>query len=250
MHNKKLIIILVVALVLRLINIANIPYFSDIDWFFASANIALRTGRLPMLGITSSITWLHQGPLWTYILLVPLPPIIFTLSTSIMTVALVFLVAGEIPALFMAVLPFAIIQSLIPYHTAPIPLFFFLSYLCITRKHSYLAGLFIGFLYQLHLLTFIYWPLFVFLGWKNKVRIKHLVLGFTMGILPFIIAGPIQTFGIFVWIIKQVLTGFGGVTSGVSTAYWVVLLPGLILLLGRVVKWMYAYGNRFNSQRK
>lgn len=246
MYKKKLIIILVIALVLRFVHLENIPYFPDLDWFFASASSAFHTGHLPMLGITSSVTWLHQGPLWTYLLLVPLPPIIFTFSTSIMTVALVFLAAGGIPALIMAVLPFAIIQTLTPYHTALIPLFFFLAYLNIVRRHSYLSGLFIGFLYQLHLLTFIYWPLFLYLASKKDLSLRRLALGFILGILPFIISGPVQTFGIFVWLIKQILTGFDGVTSGISTAYWVVLMPGLILVL----KWIYVYWNRFNAQRK
>ncbi len=242
-----ILLIFILSLLLRLNNLQAAPHFADMDWFFNSAKIALHTGHLPMLGITSSITWLHQGPLWTYFLLLPevlsIPPIVFTIVAGALTVVLVHLSVGLLPALVVAVLPLAISQSQAPYHTSLIPLFFFTAYLCLNRKKSYLTGLFIGFLYQLHLLTFIYWPLFAYLAYRKQLDIKRLSLGFALGILPFIIAGPVQTLGIFVWALKQIFTGFAGTSSGISTAYWVVLLPGIILILSWVLKWVYAHGN-------
>lgn len=244
MGHKKLQLILTVALLIRLFWLAHAPHFGDMDWYFDSA----RTERFPLLGITSSITWLHQGPLWTYILKVPVNPLFFTITSGLLAIALIYYLAGPAAAALMAIVPFAVTQDLTAYHTSPIPLLFFVSFGLMQRKHSFLAGLFIGLLYQSHLLTFIYWPLWLYLIIKYKLRLGICGLGFATGILPFIISGPIQTFGIFIWLTKQLLTGFGGTSSGISTAYWVVLLPGIILALGKVLKLIHAYWNRPDSQ--
>lgn len=241
--------ILLVATGLRLVNLNHPLRFSDMEWFFTSARQTLASGQLPVLGITASITWLHQGPLWTYLLLLPtaigLPPQALTIAGGVAAVALAYWIVGWVPALVLAVLPFAVVASQTAYHTSLIPLFFFLSYLCLSRRRPFLGGLFIGFLYQSHLLTFIYWPLWVILA--RKLPKLPITLGIILGILPFILAGPIQTFGIFIWIGKGLLTGWE-VSSGISTAYWQVLLPGGILLLGTVIKWGHAHWRSFDSQ--
>ena len=247
--HRLLLVILIVATGLRLVGLDQPPKFSDMDWFFTSARQTLATGHLPILGITASITWLHQGPLWTYLLLLPtavsLPPQLLTAVAGVAAVALAYFAAGPVAAALLALLPFAVVTSQTAYHTSLIPLFFFLSYLCLTRRRLFLGGLFIGFLYQSHLLTFIYWPLWVILA--RKMPKLQITLGIILGILPFILAGPIQTFGIFIWITKGLLNGFN-VSSGISTAYWQVLLPGGILLLGTVIKWWHAHWHSFDSQ--
>lgn len=252
-NHWLLVVILTVATALRLANLDPAPYFSDMDWFFTSARQALTTGYLPILGITASITWLHQGPLWTYLLLLPtaigLPPQILTIIAGVAAVALAYFAARPVAAVILALLPFAVTVSQTAYHTSLIPLLFFLSFLCFCRRRLFLAGLFVGWLYQAHLLTFIYWPLWLYLVLKLRLRLPPVLLGFGLGILPFIIAGPVQLFGIFVWLAKQLLAGFSGVSSGISTAYWVVLLPGLILALGWVIKWLSAYRNSFGQKR-
>ncbi len=240
-ENLSLMGIFILATVLRVYKLDQAPHFADMDWFFESANAALHTGHLPLLGITSSITWLHQGPLWTYFLLVPINPQVLTVSAGIITVILAYFSGGLMAAALIALLPFSITQSQTAYHTSLIPFLFFVVYLLIQRQRSFLAGLFIGFLYQSHLLTFIYWPLWLYLTYKNRINTPKLILGFVLGILPFILAGPIQTLGIFIWFAKQLLTGFGGVSAGISTAYWVVLMPGLILALAKVLKSIYAH---------
>ena len=177
------------------------------------------------MGITASITWLHQGPLWTY-LLVPLiaHPILPAILTSIMGVVSVYLIyfLGGWPAsLLLAALPLAVLQSRMPYHTSLIPLFSILLFLLLRRHRDFLSGLFLGFLYQLHLLTFIFWPV---MFWRRR-----LIPGFILGVLPFLLTGPTQTFGIFAWIAKHAATGFSGSTLG--TAYFVVLLVPVILIV-------------------
>jgi hypothetical protein len=245
---RKIIFLLITALALRLWNLDNVPHFADMDWFFDSARVARETGNIPLLGITSSITWLHQGALWTYFLLLPVPGQILTILAGTISVLLAYFAVGGAAALLLAVLPFAVLHSQIAYHTSFIPLFFFVSYLLIQRRRLFLAGLFIGFLYQLHLLTFIYWPLWLILLLRRRLSLWMVFIGFILGILPFIISGPVQIFGIFIWVLKQLLTGFGGVSSGISTAYLVVLLPGGVLLAGQMIQLIHAFRRRFDTQ--
>jgi len=44
------------------------PFIPDQAWFYLSARDIFVKGQIPLLGITSSHTWLHQGALWTYML--------------------------------------------------------------------------------------------------------------------------------------------------------------------------------------
>ncbi len=61
--------LLATALFLRIYNLSiSMPFIGDQGWFYLSARDMLLTGKIPLVGITSSHTWLHQGPLWTYIL--------------------------------------------------------------------------------------------------------------------------------------------------------------------------------------
>src|SRR5216683_690424 len=45
-----------------------IPFIGDQGWFYISARDMLLAGHIPLVGITSSHVWLHQGPYWTYML--------------------------------------------------------------------------------------------------------------------------------------------------------------------------------------
>jgi len=91
------------------------------------------------------------------------------------------------------------------------------------KDRPFFAGLFLGLLYQLHLLTFLFW-----------IFIKPKMLpGFILGILPFLLVGPVQTFGIFAWIAKHLLTGFSGSTF--SGAYIITLTVPLILAVSFLI---------------
>lgn len=217
----------------------NIPFFGDIGWFYLSAREAILSGKFPLLGITSSIVWLHQGPLWTYMLIPafwmsnfhPLSPVIFNIILIIFLISNFYFLISKLfnksvaflSTLILVFNPWVMMHLRTPYHTAPIPLFEVIFFLCIIKQRDFLAGLFLGFLYQLHLLTFIFWPLVIF-----RLRLR-LLAGFLLGIIPFIIAGPTQTFGIFVWLIKNLFTGFSGAGLN-SEAYKVVLFIPCMLL--------------------
>lgn len=222
---------LILGTILRFYKLSSqMPFIGDQAWFYLSARDALLGRGLPLLGITSSITWLHQGPLWTYFLVPliahPVLPAILTSIAGIASIYLIYFLGGWPASLALAVLPLSVLQSRMPYHTSLIPLFTILFLLLLRSHKDFLAGLFLGFLYQSHLLTFIFWPIML---WRRKV-----IPGFLLGILPFLLAGPVQTFGIFAWMGKHILTGFGG--STISTAYLVVLLVPGILILSKLIK--------------
>ncbi len=237
-HLILLSAILIIGTFLRFINLSqNLTFIGDQAWFYLSARDALLSGKFPLLGITSSITWLHQGPLYTFMLMPslifsnfsPVAPAYFTgLTTSLNIILLYYLAAkifnrtaGLVAAAIFAVQPFIVLQSRFPYHTTPILLFITIFFLL--KDRPFWAGLFLGLLYQLHLLTFIFW---VFM--KPKM-----LPGFILGILPFIFIGPVQTFGIFAWIAKHLITGFSG--SILSGAYQVVLTVPVILAVSFLV---------------
>ena len=113
-------------------------FIGDQGWFYISARDMILTGKIPLVGITSSHTWLHQGPLWTYLLAFvlwafnynPLSGAYFTVFLNIFTVFLVYKLGkkmfskrvGLIAALLYATSPLVIVNSHMPYHTSPIPL--------------------------------------------------------------------------------------------------------------------------------
>ncbi|TSC87287.1 MAG: Uncharacterized protein G01um101416_501, partial [Microgenomates group bacterium Gr01-1014_16] len=223
-----------------------LAFIGDQAWFYLSARDALISGKFPLLGITSSITWLHQGPLYTFMLMPsfifsnfsPVAPAYFTSFLTSVNIILIYYLAAKLfnrtaglaAASIFVVQPFIVLQSRFPYHTTPV--FLFITIFFLLKDRPFWAGLFLGLLYQLHLLTFIFW---VFM--KPKM-----LPGFLLGILPFLVVGPIQIFGIFVWLAKHFVTGFSG--SYISGAYWVVLTIPIILAISFLIsrfskKWAY-----------
>jgi GT2 family glycosyltransferase len=114
-------------------------FISDQGWFYLSARDMLLTGHIPLVGITSSHTWLHQGPLWTYLLagalyigkFNPVYGAYLTASIGLLTVWLVYKIGSEIfspstgiiASLFYATSPLIIHNARMPYHTSLIPIF-------------------------------------------------------------------------------------------------------------------------------
>src|SRR3989344_2873008 len=224
-------------------------FIGDQAWFFISARDALLTGQFPLLGVTTSITWLHQGAVFTYLLIPTLilgnfNPIFgsyLTILFGLLSVILFYFLAkrffGLLPALLssavLATWPFFIYQSRFSYHTAPIPLFTLIFLTALFHHRFTIAALFLAFLYQLHLLTFIFWPIYVAVV-GSKFRFKYLAV-FLFGISPLILSGPIQTLGIFAWLVKQVFSGFTAVSGG-SYAYIMVLIAPMFLALAGILK--------------
>ena len=224
--NKNLLVILmmlVASIFLRIINLSvNMQFIGDQGWFYLSARELLINGKIPLVGITSSHTWLHQGPLWTYMLSFPLlifrfNPISGAFLTAIFGVLTTFLIyklgssmfskkVGFISGVFYAISPLVVFFDRIPFDPSPIPfftvLYFYAVYKWINGNIRYFpfAVMLIALLYNLELATFtLFFPsalLFIYgfiwhKDWAikilNKKTIIYSVFAFIISMLPVII---------------------------------------------------------------
>lgn len=193
-------LILCIASFLRLYKITTlIPFIGDQGWFFLSARDIILTGDVPLVGITSSHTWLHQGALWTYILagalwfgeFHPLSGVFLTAIIGVVTTYLMYAFGkkifsarvGLIAALLYATSPLIIIHSRMSYHTSPIPLF---TLLLIYAMDKWIKGNVIYFpvviflfaiLYNFELAIFTLVPILVFILLFGFVKKKTFVTG-------------------------------------------------------------------------
>lgn len=223
-------------------------FIGDFGWFYLASRDMLLSGQIPLVGIPSSHPWLHQGPLWTYMLgtglwlsqFNPLSGAVIGIIFGIGSILLIYNLTesmygkrvGLLTALLYATSPLIIIHARMPYHTAPIPFFTLLLFLGVYRFISgqpyYLALVFfsLSVLYNLELATVVYvglvaWIL-VFGLLKKKAYVnsflnkKVLGVAFFAGIIPMIPVllydtthGFPQTMKFAAWIGYKVLTIFG-----------------------------------------
>jgi hypothetical protein len=263
------------AVLFRFWNWHDFSFFGDQAWFYLSARDSLLQGKFPLLGITSSIIWLHQGALFTYLLIPtllltgfePLSGVVLTQIMGVVSVALLYYLGtllfnkrvGFVSALFLAVSPLAVLHSRMSYHTSPIPLFMLICSLLLIKKRAFLSGFFLSLLYSLHLLTLVFWlPVFWWV-FKGKLSKTKFFTGFFLGLIPFILSGPLAAFGIFVWLGFKTIVGFPATNTPTfyldlfsklicptlffplthnlnigtgSQAYFVILIVPLCLLVG------------------
>ena len=195
-----LILVLVSALILRLYNLSNgMIFIGDQGWFYLSARDLLIHGNIPLVGITSSHTWLHQGPLWTYMLSIalflfnfnPLSGAYLTILFGLGTIYLMYKVGltifsqkiGLIAALLYAFSPLPALYDRMPFDPTPIPLFsvlyFFVLVKWVKGNPSYfpLVLFLIAVLYNLELSTFILFFPFALLFIFGSIRKKKWVTG-------------------------------------------------------------------------
>ncbi len=225
LKKKHLILggILVIALALRIYRLdKTMEFIGDQGWFYLSARDMILTGRIPLVGITASHTWLHQGPYWTYILAVilklfnfnPLAPAYFTAILGTISIFLIYKLTKEMfsssVALFSALLyatsPLIIANDRFAYHTSPIPfftlIFIFSVYKWIKGNYIFFAPALIslGVLYNFELATAsLFGVLFIFLfygiirrkSWAVKIFEWKVLLvsicGFILSMAPVII---------------------------------------------------------------
>ena len=203
--NKKILIVFIILIIsafLRTINLSiNMPFIGDQGWFYLSARDLLINGKIPLVGITSSHTWLHQGPLWTYMLSValliskfnPVSGAVLTASFGIMATFLMYKLGssmfsekvGLISAALYAVSPLVIFFDRMPFDPSPIPFFTILYFFAISKwlknniNYFPLIILFLAILYNLELATFtLFFPLillFIYRIIKNKDWAKRLL---------------------------------------------------------------------------
>jgi len=225
--NKYALLLLLVfglSLFLRLYNLSSgMTFIGDQSWFYLSAREMLMTGKIPLVGITSSHTWLHQGPLWTYILSValklsnysPLSGAYLTVIAGSFTCVLIYILGskmftkriGIIASFLYAVSPLVIFFDRMPYHTTLIPLFtllyFFSLYKWITGNIKYfpITLMLLAILYNFELATFslVLPVILVFiLGFLKKkkwvIRLFNKQIMFLSVILPALVMLPIITY--------------------------------------------------------
>lgn len=204
LSNKNLILLLGICLVGFLVRIYRLNelmiFFGDIGWFYLSARDILLTGHIPLVGITTSQVWLHQGPLWTYLLAGalflgnynPLSGAYMTVLFGTVSISGIYFVAtkmfGEkvawIGALLYATSPLIVVYDRMPYHTALIsPLmlvFLYTLYRWVKGNPQYFVGvvLSLALLYNFELASVVLWflvvALLVYGWWKKKTWVTGL----------------------------------------------------------------------------
>jgi len=215
--------ILLVGFFLRVFKLSEFMVFiGDQGWFFLSARDMLLTGKIPLVGITASHTWLHQGPYWTYMLAVifklfnfnPITPAYFTAFLGALTILLIYKVSKElfsekiglISAIIYATSPLIIANDRFAYHTSPIPFFTLIFIFSVYKwiKGNYIffppALISLGILYNFELATTsLFGVLFMFLfygiirrkSWAVKIFEWKVLLvsicGFILSMAPVII---------------------------------------------------------------
>lgn len=266
--NKYSILLLgifLISLFLRIYNLQNsMQFIGDQGWFYLSARDLLINGTIPLVGITSSHTWLHQGPLWTYMLSIALligrfNPISAAYLTAIigsLTVILIYKItsrmfsgnAGILAAVLYAVSPLIVFFDRIPFDPAPIPffttLYLYSLYRWINNSLKYFPVLIfsIAILYNLELATFtLFFPFVaIFLygvikkeEFVTKLNNKKIVLiSIASGVVPMLPViiydfshGFKQTIVFFAWTIYKPINGIiGNNSSDTSLTYKSVIL--------------------------
>lgn len=180
-ENIYVITILIIGAFLRFDRLGELmPFIGDQGWFYLSARDMVLTGNIPLVGVTSSHTWLHQGPLWTYMLAGTLlisnfNPVSGAVLTALIGTVSIFLIYklgeeffsknfGLVAALIYATSPLIIIHERLAYHTSPIPfvvLVLIYSLLKVIKGRSMyfpISALCLSFLYNFELATVVFIP--------------------------------------------------------------------------------------------
>jgi 4-amino-4-deoxy-L-arabinose transferase-like glycosyltransferase len=228
--------ILSLALFLRVYRLPDLLSFGgDVARDYIAARDIILLKKLPFLGCPSSVPWLHQGAMFTYLLVLPLLLGSFhPLSGGIMTVLLgltsVYMVyrlgkclfsvqSGLWAAFFYATSPLIIIFDRLPYHLSPVSFFtllFMLSLAISFQRSGYfvISSFVLGLLFQLELSNLVFLPvwLIVLFLLKKKVSFLQLGLSFLAFLLPWapkiiydFSTGFTQTLGFAAWAAHKIL---------------------------------------------
>jgi GT2 family glycosyltransferase len=262
--SNTLLLISIVALSLFL-NLYRIDqrmlFIGDFGRDYLAARDLLLFHKVPLVGIQSSVVWLHQGPLSIYLIALALalgkfnpvaPAVLYgvtgvgaTLLTYFLGTKLFTRRVGFLASLFYATSPLVVISARMPYHTSSIPLFsgfFFLILFYILKgrkKLLPLLGFVLGILLLLELSNAV---LLLVIGlafsiYKPKFKSKQIAISFgcfLLGILPFILYDLthnfIQTLGFPLWVINRIRLFFGIAAENAGTTH---NIPHAILRIGQ-----------------
>ncbi|EKD85855.1 MAG: hypothetical protein ACD_37C00593G0003 [uncultured bacterium] len=272
-----LLLILLAGAFLRLYRLPELmPFIADQGWYYMSARDMLLKGDIPLVGITSSHAWLHQGAFWTYILALmfklfnfnPVVPAYFIASLGIVTIALVYKLAGEmfskkialVSAFLFATSPLIIMDARFAYHTSPIPFFTALLLLSIYRwtngniRYFPFIVLLLGVLYNLEIATFslvgivlmvLFYGFIRRKTWSlslvNKKTIFLSVAGFFIPMIPMLLYdlshGFPQTVKVVVWIFYRiaVFMGYPQINPNAPGETWHTFFPFAFDLIQKLI---------------
>ena len=230
-----------------------VPLSADQIWFYNTAKESLFHGGFPLVyGLRSSIYWLHHGAFWLYILIPALPLTNFhpltasflTVLLSLFNIPLIYYFSGllfgkkraVISAFIVSFFNYSIVLSRLGNHISLIPLLWLIFATALIKKRYFLSGLFLGFLYQTHLFAFIYWPVAVLYLLFKKAPLSSFMAGSVVGIIPFILTGPIQTFGVVFWLMKYLLTinNFSGASNSQMLIFLIPVMVAVSVVLSRL----------------
>lgn len=224
-------------------------YIGDFGRDYLAARDMLLTGTIPLVGIPSSVVWLHQGPLSIYLIGLafllsdfhPIAPAVLYGVLGIVATYVVYLLGktyfnktiGLLAGAFYASAPLAVVNVRMPYHTSSMPLLagatFFFLYKVLQGKRRYLFLLFFfsGLLLQVELSNAVIFFIFFLFYCLYRPRITrkniiHGFLGISFGMVPFILYDIthkfVQTIGFPLWIINRIRLFFGLTVLGHATS--------------------------------
>lgn len=244
-----LFLILIISIFLLTFKLPKLmSFFGDIGWYYLAARDMILTGKIPLVGISSSHVWLHQGAYWTYLLagflklgdFHPVAGGILAILFGLATILVVYFLGkrlfsssvGLMAAAFYATSPLAIVHARMPYHTTPIPFFSILYFLCLFKwvqgsiRFFPLSILVLAILYNFEIATLVLaFPLFCFFlfgAFKKKDYVTKLLtfkmiglssLAFALPMLPMLLYdlshGFPQTIKVILWFGYRLLVLFG-----------------------------------------
>ncbi|HVA96922.1 MAG TPA: glycosyltransferase family 39 protein [Candidatus Acidoferrales bacterium] len=249
MRKLLLFSILFLAAVLLIFRINELmPFIGDQGWFYLAARDVVFGKSYPLVGITASHLWLHQGAYWTYILVFmlwlfhfePLSGAYMTIVLGVISVYLIYLVGklyfsenvGTIASFLYATSPLVIINARTPYHTSPIPFFTLLFLLALlkwvkgNRYYFSICIFLLAVLYNFELATttlgisffiVLFYGIWKKTSWIKIVRDKKVILlsiiAWFVPMSPMLLYdihhGFPQTLKFTAWIIYHILLIFG-----------------------------------------
>ena len=221
-------LIFLLAMLLRLWRLPSLmPFIGDFGHDYLAAKDLLTTGKLPLVGIASSVPWLFQGSLWIYLVALalflghfnPVAPAIFSVILSLIALWGILEIAykhwGRLAAiasgLIYATSPLAVIQARLPWHTSPIPAVAIGYFYFLLQASPFWSAIFAGLLFQFELSNA---PLMLLLLWRFRFkRWRVLATGLAIPLLPKIIYdfthGFTQIGGFILWAGYRLAAFFG-----------------------------------------
>lgn len=248
-YSLAILCILAISLFLNLYKINTLMLFiGDMGRDYLAARDMLLTKSIPLVGITSSVTWLHQGPISIYLIgfsfllsnFNPVAPAILYGVIGVITTFLVYKLGslyfnrniGILASIFYATSPLTVLNARMPYHSSLIPffasIFFIVLYKFLSGNRKLLPFLFfsLGLLLQTELsnAVLILFIAVLIIFKKSIFKLKYIIgsiIGFIIGISPFVIYDFthkfVQTIGFPLWIINRIRLFFGLTMFGNST---------------------------------